>query len=180
VILEGSTWRIPVPNRQIVGVPLFLRWNTFLRGALVTVARASAEWRDHDGIRMGVVVARSMDEETCYGRIRFAVQIIEHCVPYRWKRMRRDVREILCFGTGRDAALGAYVPRSRTCLIDPRHVLDPAVSPLDLAQTILHEATHARLHRHVKCERLRHNERVEAICRRAERDLNDKFTNCAI
>jgi hypothetical protein len=90
--------------------------------------------------------------------------------------MRRDVRGILCFGTGRDAALGAYVPLFRTCLIDPRHVLDPHTSTLDLARTVIHEATHARLHEKGIREALKHSDRVEAICSRAERDLERKCT----
>lgn len=153
-------------------------WNLLLRRTLVVLARASTEWREHDGIRVGVVVPRSMDTEICYGRILYALQLIEQTVPYRWQRLRRDVREVLCFGTGRNGGLGAYVPWSRTCLIDPRHLLDATVCPLDLAETILHEATHARLARH-RCVGAVAQERVEAICRRAERDLKRKFSNFA-
>ena len=149
-------------------------WNLVLRRTLVMLARASAKWRVHDGIRVGVVVPSHMDSEMCYGRTLYALQLIERTVPYRWQRLRRDVREVLCFGTGRSSALGAYVAWSRTCLIDPRHVLDPAASPLDLAATILHEATHARVTgKGVKGALTR--ERVEALCRRAERDLLEKF-----
>jgi hypothetical protein len=83
--------------------------------------------------------------------------------------MRADLSAVLCFGTGRDAALGAYVPLFRVALVDPRHVLDPSVSTADLAKTILHEATHARLHQRRAFKASSVRSRVEALCDRTER-----------
>jgi hypothetical protein len=125
-------------------------------------------------MRVGVLVPTGFDEEECYARISAALHLIDSCVPYRARRMRRDVAAILCFGTGADAALGAYVPLFRVCLVDPRHVLNPRTSTLDIARTIIHEATHARLHMSGIRRALKPSERVEAICARAGRDVERK------
>lgn len=134
----------------------------------------SSEWRNVEGVRVGVVVPAGMNEEACYKRIETALQLINRTVPYRAARLRRDMRGILCFGTGRDASLGAYVPLYRICLVDPRHVVDAVVEAQDLARTILHEATHARLHRCGFPEAVVGSKRVEAVCERAERDFDRK------
>ena len=152
---------------------------TFVRRVLLMAARAMVVWEDHNGIRIGAIVPQGMDEALCKKRIKFALDLLDGLTPYRTSRMRRDVREVLCVPTGRNRALGAYVPIFRSCLIDPWHVLDPETGPLDLAKTIVHESIHARLHHGGIGRAGLSSTRAEAICRRAETDLERKFARTA-
>lgn len=145
-----------------------------LRRLLVWTAMRAADWRLVKEVPIGVVVPTGMNEEYCYERIEEALWLIDSAVPYRFQRMRKDIRGILCFGTGRDSALGAYVPLFRVCIVDPRYVLDKRVTTDDIARTILHEATHARLHQSGIRRANLGGHRIEAVCVRAEEDYTRK------
>jgi hypothetical protein len=62
----------------------------------------------------------------------------------------------------------------RICLVDPRHVADPAVGPPEIAKTILHETIHARLHRQRVQGTVVYDARNEAVCDWAEHDFDKK------
>lgn len=145
-----------------------------LRRVLLWMAMRAAEWRDMRGVPVGVVVPAHMNEGQCYERIGAALELIESAVPYRMRRMRKELRGVLCFGSGRDAALGVYVPMFRVCILDPRHVLNERVVLDDIARTILHEATHARLHQLGVRGATLGGRRIEALCVRAEQDYARK------
>jgi hypothetical protein len=60
-----------------------------------------------------------------------------------------------------------FVAAAKACQLDARFVRDAATAPEDIAVSLVHEATHARIDRWIPYrEDLR--ERIEAICRRQE------------
>jgi uncharacterized protein YjaZ len=64
-------------------------------------------------------------------------------------------------------------------ILDERYVADPATTVEEIASTIVHEATHARLERYgIEYEEQR-RARIEAICFRRERAFAARFTDGA-
>jgi hypothetical protein len=148
---------------RFIGLPL--------RRILVFFAIRSADWETTGGVRIAAVVPANIDEKRCVNRIREALILIESVLPHRAIQLRRNVKGVLCFGTGYDAAWGAYIPLFQVCLVDPRFVSAPETLIRDIAATIVHEGTHARLHRLGVNYRGHALERVELICSRAEREF---------
>jgi hypothetical protein len=64
--------------------------------------------------------------------------------------------------------LGDYQPEIRTCRLDKRFVLHDVVDPELIAAVIVHEATHARLHRLGVAYAEQQRPRIDAICVRRE------------
>ncbi len=69
--------------------------------------------------------------------------------------------------------LGSYNHACKACELDLRYVLREDVVPSDIASTIVHEGTHARLEPLGYSERLR--ERIEAACRSQERAFAERL-----
>jgi hypothetical protein len=85
-------------------------------------------------------------------------------VRYRW--LVQDLERVRIGVLS--GARASFVPASRTCRLEERFVLDEKTTPQLIATVIVHEATHARLHR---CgigygEDIRY--RVEEICLKRE------------
>ena len=99
-------------------------------------------------------------------RVEGALLLIKQHSPLDYARITRELERIwvsLSFH-----GLGEYNHSLRACVLDERYVADPATTVEQIASTIVHETTHARLER---CgieyeEPLR--TRIEAICFRRE------------
>jgi hypothetical protein len=63
------------------------------------------------------------------------------------------------------------------CKLDPRYILDKTKSPEQIAASIVHEATHARLWRRGIEYQENLRSRVEAVCVRRERAFATKIPN---
>ncbi|WP_217572640.1 hypothetical protein [Mesorhizobium sp. GbtcB19] len=95
-----------------------------------------------------------------------ALGLIRDFDPVRYRRLLRDVRQILV--TVLPASVAQWAEASKACELDERYLIDDAMTAKHVASTIVHEATHARL---MRCgvgyeEEIR--DRVERVCLRRE------------
>jgi hypothetical protein len=99
------------------------------------------------------------------GRLAQALDLVASFAPHRFRHMRGDLAAIV---VRRFPCRGAYFPQSRECLVELTFTVNPAHGVGEIAASIVHEATHARIaHRCGSLpEQLRPRE--ERICRRAE------------
>jgi hypothetical protein len=75
--------------------------------------------------------------------------------------------------------LGQYKPSLKACLLDERYVADSAAAVDQIASTIVHEATHARLWRYGIGYKEEQRARIEAICFRRELAFAARLPNSA-
>jgi hypothetical protein len=108
-------------------------------------------------------------------RVTAALDLIKTCDPQRYRRLTRDLERVwvTIIAGGR----AQFDPTIWTCVLDARYVLNETTALEEIATSIVHEATHARLYR---CgfgyeEGLR--SRVEAVCFRRERAFARKLPN---
>lgn len=99
-------------------------------------------------------------------RLDAALELLRRHVPHHVRRMRRDFSGFL---VERRAYRGAYLPQTRTCLVELTFVVNRTFTPAQVAATILHEAMHARLH--ARGIAINDGPRQERFCRQAEIDF---------
>lgn len=97
-------------------------------------------------------------------RVEEALALIRAFDPVRYNRITSDLERVWVRPI--PVYLGQFNASLNACELDIDFILDEASSPEQIAATIVHEATHARLERHGYEEKLR--PRVEAICLRRE------------
>ena len=99
-------------------------------------------------------------------RVESALLLIKQHSPLDYARIARELERIwakLSFH-----GLGAYDHSLKACILDERYVADPATTVEQIASTIVHEATHARLERYgIEYEEQR-RVKIEAVCCRRE------------
>jgi hypothetical protein len=99
-------------------------------------------------------------------RIESALLLVNQYSPLHYARLLRDLDRIWIYLLPHAAA--EYHASINACVIDKRYIANLDTSVEELATTILHEATHARLDRcGIKYEEARRT-RIEAICCRRE------------
>ena len=111
-------------------------------------------------------------------RVEQALLLIKHHDPVRYARLLRDMERIwvdLLFGSW-----GQYRHRLKMCVLDERFVLADTTTPEQIASTIVHEATHARLMNCGIAYEPERRARVEAACFRRERAFADKLPNSEV
>jgi hypothetical protein len=119
--------------------------------------------RGHRGFRiMSTLDASQGRNELAFARVRLALDLIAACDPRRFARIRRDMPGIQLIPDGG----GLYSPIANSCMVDWQAVMWHPVPVL--AQTIVHEATHARLHRARVGHPVAWKERIERRCVREE------------
>ena len=98
-------------------------------------------------------------------RVTQAIELIARTDPRRFGRLRSDLRGIWIVGS---AGAGEYESHLQLCALDPSYILRADVTVPDIAATIVHEATHARLwacgFRYDQAIR----PRIERVCIKAE------------
>ena len=107
------------------------------------------------GIDTGAVVQR-LDE---------ALGLIQRYVPHRYRRMQRDVNE---FVVQRFPCRGAFFPAERAILTELTFLVNPSFNTAQIAASIVHEATHARVASALRGEVANRRPREERLCRLAE------------
>jgi len=122
-----------------------------------------------DGLWVGVFSDKANDE--ILARVGEAIRLVKTYDPYRYRRIIKELDRILVGLISGYVAV--FVPESRMCVIDPRHILSS--SPEFIASSIVHEATHGTLIRRNigYSEELRY--RVEKVCMRQERAFAQKI-----
>lgn len=125
-----------------------------------------AEGRVTDGLWIGVSNVSKRPDDEILARVESALTVIRTHDPRRYLGIRRLLRRIWV-RLQVAGNLGLYNQYYQACELDLRYVLREDVAPADIASTIVHEATHARLAPLGYAEDMRR--RVEAACRNQER-----------
>ena len=97
-----------------------------------------------DGIDVRVWLTDEAERAAGDAKIRDALSLIARHRPKQFQGIHDDLRGILVTAL---PAVAQYSRSSRLCLLDHEHLGLEDVSPLLLAGVLVHEATHARLHR---------------------------------
>jgi hypothetical protein len=84
-------------------------------------------------------------EEAMLDRVELAVSLIREFDPPRYRRILKDLDRILV--TLLPGSVGQFSATDWTCKLDKRYVLRDSTTPEMIASVIVHEATHARIHR---------------------------------
>jgi hypothetical protein len=113
--------------------------------------------------------------EASLRRVEEALHLIKTYDRRRYERLIRDLKRVWVV-----VIIGGVAQFDHSiwaCMLDPRHVLDETKPPAQIAASIVHEATHARLwHRGIGYqEEIR--SRVEEVCFRRERAFAAKLPN---
>jgi hypothetical protein len=98
-------------------------------------------------------------------RLDGALALLAQYVPHHYRRLRRDFSDFLI---ERRAYRGAFIPDTRTCMVELTFVVNRSFSLAQVAATILHEAMHARLYARGIAVRAQESHRQERFCRQAE------------
>jgi hypothetical protein len=101
-------------------------------------------------------------------RLGLALDLIATYAPRCYRRVRTDLAG---FVVERFACRGAFFPASRECLVELTFTVNPQVSLPEIAASIVHEATHARVAHWCGGSPPQHRGREERLCRRAELDF---------
>ncbi|MFL5562679.1 MAG: hypothetical protein ACJ79K_14500 [Gemmatimonadaceae bacterium] len=108
----------------------------------------------------------SVDTAFVTKRLDAALALLEEFVPRSFHRMRSDVREFVVL---RYPCRGAYFPGQRAIMTELTFLARaPEFSEAQVAASILHEATHARIYAMLRAPTSHDAPREERICREAE------------
>ena len=114
----------------------------------------------------GIWIGSWRDRPEDLTRVESALLLIKQHSPLDYARIIRELERIwidLLFH-----GLGEYKHSLRACILDERYVADSATTVGQIASTIVHEATHARLERYGIEYKEELRARIEAICFRRE------------
>ena len=101
-------------------------------------------------------------------RLTAALDLIARYCPARYRRLRQDLSG---FVVQRFACRGAFFPDTRECLTELTFTVNPRHGLPEIAASIVHEATHARVARMCRTRPPDSHAREERLCRRAELEL---------
>ncbi|HZB28220.1 MAG TPA: hypothetical protein VE282_06630 [Gemmatimonadales bacterium] len=106
-----------------------------------------------------------IDSADVLRRLAQALDLIATYAPRRLRRMERDLIGIV---VRRFPCRGAFFHQERECLVELTFTVNPRHSLAEIAASIVHEATHARIA--TVCGPLPQNRRAreERLCRKAE------------
>lgn len=98
-------------------------------------------------------------------RLDRALGLIESYAPRRFRRLQHDLAG---FWVQRFACRGAYFREAGACLTELTFLAHPDITVPEIAASIVHEGTHARIARSAVGDCAGRAAREERICRRAE------------
>jgi hypothetical protein len=110
-------------------------------------------------------------------RLESALRLVQQNSPLHYARIRRDLERVWVDLLPHAAA--EYHRSINACVFDERYFSDPQTSVEELASTIVHEATHARLERHGILYEEARRTRIEAVCCRRELAFADRIPDNA-
>jgi hypothetical protein len=108
---------------------------------------------------------RDIDSRDVLNRLAQALDLIATYAPHRFRRLRQDFRRIV---VRRFPCRGAFFAATRECLTELTFTVNPRHSIAEIAASIVHEGTHARIA--AMCGALSETQRAreERLCRKAE------------
>lgn len=101
-------------------------------------------------------------------RLGAALDLIAAHAPRRYRRLCEDFAG---FVVQRFACRGAFFPESRECLVELTFAVNPRHDLAEIAASIVHEATHARIARRCGPLPAETRAREERLCRRGELEI---------
>ena len=106
-----------------------------------------------------------IDTELVVQRLDAALDLVVRYAPRNYRRLREDVAGLV---VERFPCRGAFFPDTRECLVELTFTVNPRHTLEEIAASIVHEATHARVAR--RCGSLSSGRRAreERLCRMAE------------
>src|SRR5215216_7256268 len=106
-----------------------------------------------------------IDSREVLDRLGRALDLIALHAPRRFRRLNQDIQG---FVVRRFPCRGAFFPDTGECLVELTFTVNPRHSLSEIAASIVHEATHARIA--TRCGPLPEQERPreERVCRKAE------------
>ena len=137
-----------------------------------------SEQREIHGLPVRILNTRpEIHTEQVAERLGLALDLIATYAPRCYRRLRTDLAG---FVVERFACRGAFFPASRKCLVELTFTVNPQVSLPEIAASIVHEATHARVAHWCGGSPPQHRGREERLCRRAELDFGLALPDGAI
>jgi hypothetical protein len=103
-----------------------------------------------------------------------ALDLIATYAPRRFRRMRQDLAG---FVVQRFPCRGAFFPAGRECLVELTFTVNPRHTTAEIAASIVHEATHARVAQMCGALPTDQRPREERLCRTAELELGLALPN---
>jgi hypothetical protein len=101
-------------------------------------------------------------------RLGQALDLVAAHAPHCYRRLRTDLTG---FVVERFPCRGAFFPDSRECLVELTFTVNPRHALAEIAASIVHEATHARVAHWCGGRPAEDRAREERLCRRAELEL---------
>ncbi len=120
-------------------------------------------------------LSESRTGDRLFERIDEVMGLIESVDPGRLARMRQSFGRVVVMPSGGPS--GSYLHFLDGCGLAADHLL--AASASSVAMTLVHEATHARLHRAGIPYNRKLRTRIEAVCLRAEIDFGRRLPGAA-
>ena len=99
-------------------------------------------------------------DESALDRVANAIRLVKVTDPKRARRIRRDIQRIVIMDLGE--AGGSYISEIDACALDPHQVQERPIEATALI--IVHEATHARIHKAGIKYTPRMRDRIEKLC----------------
>ncbi len=118
------------------------------------------------GLPVRIVNTRpDIQTEQVVQRLTAALDLIASYAPRCFRRLHTDLAGFI---VERFACRGAFLPASRECLVELTFTVNPQHSLAEIAASIVHESTHARVAHWCGTLGPEHRAREERLCRRAE------------
>jgi len=118
------------------------------------------------GLPVAILNTRpDIDERQVVDRLTGALDLIAAHAPRRLRQLRRDIAGIV---VRRFPCRGAFIPQTRECLVELTFTVNPRHSLSEIAASIVHEATHARIAGRCGALPEKQRPREERVCRKAE------------
>jgi hypothetical protein len=130
------------------------------------------------GLRVRIENTRpDIESSAVLTRLSQAIDLIAAYAPRRLRRMQRDFAGIV---VRRFACRGAFFYQEQECLVELTFTVNPRHSLAEIAASIVHEATHARVA--AMCGHLpeQYRPREERLCRQAEVEFGLAIPNGGI
>lgn len=116
------------------------------------------------------------EAESGFQKVAAALELIAMHSPGAYRHVRQSVKQIVIAGR-RSSFCGLYLYDLEWCLLARDWIRDDVATAPVIAMTIVHEATHGRLHR-LGIQTTRENHiRVERLCVKAEIALAGRLPN---
>jgi hypothetical protein len=115
---------------------------------------------------------RDIDTAQVLERLGQALDLIATHAPRQFRRLQQDLAGIL---VRRFPCRGAFFHQERECLVELTFTVNPRHTLAEIAASILHEATHARVARMCRTLPQEQRAREERLCRKAELEFGQSL-----